>query len=151
MTQILKQIIRACSLFALTCFLVTSFANVKSMQNQTKNELNQIALAYEKAYFDHFPELGMYWGRVDTALDRFMDHSISAQIAWQKKEDAFLASLKKLNVDELRLQSSGQYHTYQLLRETLENNIAARICKDELWNVNPLWGWHNVLAMVAEK
>jgi uncharacterized protein (DUF885 family) len=151
MTQILKQIIKACSLFALTCFLVTSFANVKSMQNQTKNELNQIAQAYEKAYFDQFPELGMYWGRVDTALDRFMDHSISSQIAWQKKEDAFLLSLKKLNVDELRLHSSGQYHTYQLLRETLENNIAARICKDELWNVNPLWGWHNILAMVAEK
>jgi uncharacterized protein (DUF885 family) len=149
MSVVMKKFMKISSIIASTCFLVTAFANVKPMKNQTKDDLNQIALNYEKAYFEHFPELGMYWGRNDATLDRFMDHSISAHIQWQKKEDEFLASLKKLNIKEL--QAKGQYHTYQLLKETLENNKAIRICKDELWNVNPLWGWHNILTMVAEK
>ncbi len=117
--------------------------------NETQKNLIQIATQYEKAYFKQFPELGAYWGRTDVALDRFTDHSIKALTVWQKTEDDMLLELKKLNVNQLK--GSSEYHTYQLLKQTLESNIAVRVCKDELWNVNPLWGWHNILAMVAEK
>lgn len=131
------------------CFSVTVDANMKLTPVHTKKKLIEIADNYQKAWFEHFPELGMYFGRTDVAQDRFMDHSLAALSVWQKKEDDFLTALKSL--DQEALKNLPEHNTYQLLKETLENNKKARICRDELWNVNPLWGWHNIIAAVAEK
>ncbi len=131
------------------CFSATVDANMKPITIHTQKKLIELADNYQKDWFDRFPELGMYFGRTDVAQNRFMDHSLSALSAWQKKEDDFLAALKAL--DEEALKNLPEYNTYQLLKETLENNKRARICKDELWNVNPLWGWHNIIAAIAEK
>ncbi|MBN9286846.1 MAG: hypothetical protein BGO43_05170 [Gammaproteobacteria bacterium 39-13] len=122
---------------------------MKPINIHTQKKLIELADKYQKEWFDFFPELGMYFGRTDIAQNRFMDHSLSALSAWQKKEDDFLAALKAL--DEEALKNLPEYNTYQLLKETLENNKRARVCKDELWNVNPLWGWHNIIAAIVEK
>lgn len=119
------------------------------MTVQTKLLLNKIASDFENAFFKRYPETAMYWGKTDVDQDRFMDHSIAALITWQKVEDDFLNRLKQLNVNELK--GSSEYITYELLKETLESQLAARICHDELWHINPLWGWQNILSAVAEK
>lgn len=110
--------------------------------------MTQIADAYEKDYFDHNPEDGLHLGRENVALDRFRDHSLYEHQKWQKQEDAFLLALQKLDVAMLK---QHQYQTYQLLKEKLESAQAARVCRDELWNINPLWGWHIMLGMIADK
>lgn len=119
------------------------------MTNPTKAQLIAIADNYEHAYFDHFPEQGLFWGKTDIPLDRFADHSLTAHKKWQDKEDQFLNQLNQLN--EAELTDSPERITYLLLKQHLENNIADRICKNELWSVDPLLGWHNTLTMVAEK
>jgi uncharacterized protein (DUF885 family) len=120
---------------------------MKSPDYQT--QVFQIASDYEKAYFNRFPEVGMFWGRTDVPQDAFMDHSLPALVAWQKTEDDFLATLSA--IPENTLQGSPALITYRLLKQNLIGLKAIRICKEELWNVNPLWGWHNILTTVAEK
>lgn len=127
-------------------FNFTALANMKTPNYQ--DEVFQLATRYEKAYFAQFPELGMYWGRTDVAQDAFTDHSLQALARWHKQEDLFLNALQAIPADQLHGNAWG---TYQLLKQSLENHKAARICKDELWNISPLWGWHNMLTAVAEK
>lgn len=119
------------------------------MTQSTQAELKNIADNYEKAYFDHFPEQGQMWGKTDIALDRFTDPSLSALQEWHKKEDHFLQQLNQL--PETDLIDSSEHTTYLLLKQHLENNIADRISKNALWSIDPLFGWHNRLSMIAEK
>ncbi len=119
------------------------------MTPSTKVHLIQIADDYEKAFFDHFPEQGLFWGKTDVALDKFTDHSLSALHQWQKKEELFLHQLNQLTATDLT--ETPEHITYLLLKEHLENNIADRLSKNELWDINPLDGWHNRLTMIAEK
>ncbi|PJE17530.1 MULTISPECIES: DUF885 domain-containing protein [Legionella] len=108
-----------------------------------------IADDYENSLFDYSPETGLFWGRINVAQDRFTDYSLEARQKWQQQEDRFLLALKQL--DEVSLRNSPVYITYLLLIETLENKKASRICKEELWDINPASGWHIKMAIVAEK
>lgn len=115
----------------------------------TKQALIQLATDYENAYFHRFPELGAFWGKMDVDFHRFMDHSLHAEETWQEKEDDFLAKLNQL--DEKALKGSSEHITFLLLKQHLEANLALRICQDPLWDINPLWGWHNQTTTTAEK
>jgi uncharacterized protein (DUF885 family) len=119
------------------------------MTNSTKLQLITIADNYEKAYFDHFPEQAQFWGKAGVGLDMFTDHSLSALQQWHLKEDQILHQLNQLNEEDLS--NSTEHTTYLLLKQHLENNIADRVCKNELWSIDPLLGWHNVLTRAAEK
>ncbi|MGE3318888.1 MAG: DUF885 family protein [Candidatus Berkiella sp.] len=130
----------------LLCFF--HFSALAHMKSSYQDQVFELASAYEKAYFKQFPELGMYWGRTDISQDKFTDHSLAALKEWQAIEDDYLKRLNKISANQLQ---ASALISYQLLKESLENRQAIRLCHDELWNVNPLWGWHNMLAAVAEK
>ncbi|MBA3536020.1 MAG: DUF885 domain-containing protein [Tatlockia sp.] len=112
-------------------------------------EFSRLATDYENELFNYSPELGLFWGRHDVAQDRFMDYSIEATQKWQNREDNFLNALNRM--DDNKLRGSLDYYTYLLLKETLENKKESRICKEELWDINPAWGWHNKMTIIAEK
>jgi uncharacterized protein (DUF885 family) len=142
------------TVLCLACVLICCNAiakpkpNSSSLQDDTREQLITLANLYEKEFFNYFPETGLLLGRNDVALDRFMDHSLSANKKWQQREDDFLSALYKL--DENALQDSPQYITYRLLKDTLENNKAARICNETLWKVSPISGWHIETTSIAE-
>ena len=131
--------------FVLILFSFNLNATINSMSEQ----FSRLAADYEKSLFDYSPELGIFWGRAGVALDRFTDYSLTATMAWQAQEEQFLIALNAL--DEQELKHTSQYATYLLFKETLENKKASRLCKEELWSVDPTFGWHNKLAIVAEK
>lgn len=112
-------------------------------------QLTAIADRYEQEYFSFFPEIALFMGRNDAALDHFRQHTLTATKQWQRKEDAFLDALNQL--DEKALEGTPQYITYRLLKETLENNVASRICHEDLWNVSPIQGWHVESTQIAER
>lgn len=128
--------------------LILSFGSQASNLNAIQ-QYTELANNYELAYFDHFPEMGLLFGKKEIAHDRFMDHSAEAIKAWQDQEDTFLFSLNTLNAEQLK--GTSLHNSYLILKETLENSIGARICNESLWAVNAMFGWHNVLAMVAER
>jgi uncharacterized protein (DUF885 family) len=110
---------------------------------------SELASEYENSLFEYSPELGLFWGRSNVALDHFMDSSLEGYTNWLKQEDNFLLRLYELN--EKDLENTPQYTTYLLLKETLEAKKGSRICREELWDINPAFGWHNKMAIVAEK
>ncbi len=78
----------------------------------------ELANDYERRLFDYSPELGLFWGRTEGALDRFTDTSVEGYLGWLKQEDAFLLRLSALS--EKDSQNKPEYLTYLLLKETLE-------------------------------
>ncbi len=122
----------------------------QSLMNDTQKRVTAIANQYEQDFFTYNPELALFWGKKDIALDRFNDHSYAAIKEWQKKEEGFLSSLN--TIDRKELENTPQYITYRLLKDTLESNKQARVCEENLWNVNPTFkGWLSLTTKVAEK
>ncbi len=133
----------------LSIFIVIYCQSLIASPNPAVLQLKSITNQYETDLFDYWPELGIFWGRPNIAQDKFIDHSIAATLAWQTKEDTYLEALKRLDVHALT--HSHAYITYRILKETLENNVASRVCKDYLWSVNPSFdGWIAITTQIAE-
>lgn len=119
------------------------------MQGEEMLLFAELAKEYENALAAHSPELGLLCGKSNVALDRFMDYSMAGHNRWLQQEDDFLLRLDEINNKDM--QDSAQYSTYMLLKEHLASKIASRICRSELWDINPLYGWHNIMVNIAEK
>ena len=132
-------------LFNLKLFASTNLL----IEEKNMSAFSDLARDYENSLFEYAPELGVFWGKSNVALDRFMDSSIEGYKGWLQQEDNFLLRLYALN--EKEVQNTPEYITYLLLKETLEAKKASRICREELWDINPTSGWHNKMAIVAEK
>src|SRR5579872_6129339 len=117
-----------CALFIQPLLFSTAVAHMKTNSNPSINKLNSIASSYEKNLFDLYPEIATFWGRNDAAQDRFSDHSIAATHAWHKKEDEYLKQLLTLAPKDLK--GTPQFITYQLLKQKLESQKDARVCKE---------------------
>lgn len=113
-------------------------------------QMNSIAQEYEQKYFANFPETALFWGKMDVDHSRFSDHSYAAVKEWEHYEDRIIEQLNQ--IDEPGLKNTPQHITYQTLKQYLTRNVKARVCKDQLWNVNPaLWGWLTLAVQVADK
>ncbi len=108
---------------------------------------SELTQEYESLYFKFFPDQAMIFGRADTLLDRFTDYSLDAVSQWQQEEDRFI---KELNEIDDKTLNERERVTFQLLKETLDNAKASRICNVHLWNINPLFGWHTYMTQLAE-
>jgi uncharacterized protein (DUF885 family) len=94
------------------------------------------------AYFDRFPEVATQYGVPGRRHDRLTDNSSAATRAWEAKEDAFLSALAP--IDRTAIASAPLRATYAIVRQTIEGDVAKRVCRDELWNVSQMTGWHVV-------
>ncbi len=131
---------------------ITIISSINVLANEANLKLEKysvIASDYENEYFKRFPEQGLLLGKKNVALDRFSDYSIKSLKQWQVKEDRYLERLEKVELQSIK--KSPQQISYLLLKEFLENNKSARICKTELWDVNPMDGFHIEFGSIAEK
>ncbi|KTC66045.1 secreted protein (plasmid) [Legionella adelaidensis] len=144
-TKILSRFV---GLFLLIqCSFIFAESNDRERENMN-SQFAELISQYEESLFNHFPELGSFWGKVDTPLDRFTDYSLKGIKEWEAQEDHFLEQIKQTDLTQL---NESEKITYSLLQQTLENNKNARVCKSQLWDVNPAFGWHNQLVTVAQK
>ena len=60
----------------LFCMTIWGVSTLAMKKKNTLEAFSAIATAYETALFEYQPELGLFWGKSDVALDRFMDSSI---------------------------------------------------------------------------
>jgi uncharacterized protein (DUF885 family) len=75
------------------------------------------------------------------------DQSLAALRLWHQKEDRWLAELMK--VDPAVLVGTPAWVVYGVLRERLEAERDARVCREELWRVNHMTGWQTQLPGVG--
>jgi uncharacterized protein (DUF885 family) len=98
-----------------------------------------LADAFLAAYFDRFPETATQYGVPGRRHDRLTDNSLEAQKAWDAREDAWLAELKQ--IDPATIAGAPLRATYAIVRQTIESDVAKRVCHDELWPVSQMTGW----------
>jgi uncharacterized protein (DUF885 family) len=104
------------------------------------DRVRALADAYVAGFFDRFPEQATMYGVPGRAHDRLTDNSLSAIQAWEAREDGWLTEVKA--IDPSRIGSGSLKATYAILREALESSVASRVCRNELWNVSQMTGWH---------
>jgi uncharacterized protein (DUF885 family) len=98
-----------------------------------------LADGYIAAYFDRYPEQATEYGVPGRHHDKLTDNSLDALKAWEAKEDAWLVEAKA--IDPSAIATSPMRAAYAIARESIESNIGARVCRDELWNVSQMTGW----------
>ena len=104
-----------------------------------------VAQEFVDGYYHQFPEEAYEVGYPDTPMDRLGDRSEVAMATWRAREDAWLATLTK--IDPAQLEGTDAAIPYAFTRDRLEASIARRVCRTNLWNVSPTWtGWQSMLA-----
>ncbi len=102
-----------------------------------------VAQEYVDGYYNQFPEEAYEVG-YPAPLDRFGDRSLSALADWEKREDAWLDSLR--SIDPATLEGTAAAVPYAFARWRLEASRGRRICHTELWNATPTWtGWQSII------
>jgi uncharacterized protein (DUF885 family) len=107
-----------------------------------------VADHYLAGLFDFFPEYPTFFGAANVRHDRLRDPSPARLARWQSHEDAWLDSLRA--IDPAVLDGTAAAVTYAVLREALEASREARVCRDELWQVDQLSGWQVFLPQLGQ-
>jgi uncharacterized protein (DUF885 family) len=105
-------------------------------------KVRALADTYLAAYFDRFPEQVTQYGVPGRRQDKLTDNSLEALRAWNAREDGWLAEIKQISPDAIG--SAPLRATYAIVRQTIEGDVAKRVCRDELWNVSQMTGWQIV-------
>src|SRR5207249_3488284 len=95
--------------------------------------VRQLADSYLTAYFERHPDEATLDGVANGPHDRLPDNSPAAMTVWQKREDAWLSQLKRVN--PRRLEGRPEAISYGIMRDAIEGSIATRVCRFELWSV----------------
>jgi uncharacterized protein (DUF885 family) len=101
--------------------------------------VKRFADSYLDAYFDRFPEVATQYGVPGRHHDKLTDNSLTAERAWEAREDRMLGELKA--IDRSTLTGGPLRATYAIALQALEGDVAKRICRDELWPVSQMTGW----------
>ncbi|HEY7195353.1 MAG TPA: DUF885 domain-containing protein [Gemmatimonadales bacterium] len=108
----------------------------------------QLADTYLVAYFEHHPDEATLDGVARGPHDRWPDNSPQALARWQQREDAWLAQLKRIDVD--RIEGRPEAVAYGIMRDAIESSIATRVCRFELWSVaHTGGGWLSTVTSIA--
>lgn len=132
--------------------LAASAPTVAIAQERTSaggaTEVTRLADAYVARYVAAFPENAQFFGLPGAPVDRFTDNRLAAVRAWQAFEDSVWAAAERIDAE--RLAGTADEVTYAQLREALETSRGQRACRQELWPVNPAFGWQAAWAQLAD-
>ncbi len=79
---------------------------------------------------------------------RWSDRTPEGMAAFERGNDALLAELRTIAAARLE---PRDVVTFDILREQLESEAQSRVCRNELWNVSHMNGWHMTLVAVAQE
>jgi uncharacterized protein (DUF885 family) len=102
--------------------------------------VRSLADSFLSAYFDRYPEEVTSYGVPGRRHDRLTDNSLDALKAWDAREDAWMNEVRAIAPSAI--QAAALRATLATLGEELEGSIAVRVCRNELWNVSQMTGWH---------
>lgn len=80
--------------------------------------------------------------------DGLYDNSPAALAANRAVEDELLAGLATVDIPSLA--GTPEWIAAALLEQELRSSVETRVCRDELWNISQMGGWHLSYNQVAE-
>ena len=116
--------------------------------DDSARRVQSVAEQYAAGYVQAFPDLVEYVGQPLEHHDTLPDNSLAALRAWHAREDAWLAALANVKSD--RLWGRPQWVLYGTLRNALENSVANRVCRAELWPAHQ-FGWQTTLLAIVDQ
>lgn len=110
--------------------------------------VNDIADRYYAWALQRRPEQA-YFSAIDLEHhDGLFDNSPTALSDTRQFEDALRVELEAVDISTL--QGSAEWVTAVLLKQQLSGDVGVRICRQELWNVSQMGGWHLTYGQVAQ-
>lgn len=122
-------------------------ADIAADEPSSVAAMNDIADRYYAWTLERFPEQA-YFAAVE--LDRhdgLLDNSPAALAAAQAVEDELLAAVEAIDADDLV--GKPEWIAKALLEQELRSSVARRICREELWNISQMGGWHLGYSQLA--
>ena len=110
--------------------------------------ITAVADDYYRWSLETAPEQAYFAGIDLDRHDGLSDNSPAALAEAQTYEDQLLAVLEA--VDMSRLRGTPEWITAAFLRQELTSRQARRVCRQELWNVNQMGGWHSGYPQLAQ-
>jgi uncharacterized protein (DUF885 family) len=126
---------------------VTEAATVPDVEIAVSS-VNRLADRYYAFALSRTPELAYFSGVQLDSHDGMYDNSPAAQAAAEAEEDALLAALEGVDPNSLAGRSAWITHAY--LNQQLSADLALRVCRNELWNISQMGGWHTGYTLVAQ-
>lgn len=109
--------------------------------------MNDIADRYYEWVLQRQPEIA-YFSAVDLERhDGLFDNTPAAISASRAAQDAFLAEVEAIDADALV--GTPEWIAKALLERRLHSDVAERVCRQELWNISQMGGWHSAYAQIA--
>lgn len=110
--------------------------------------VTRLADEYVAAHFKRSPESATRRGLPGGDHGAVLDNSLEAVVAWRAREDAWLAEVQA--IDRSDLEGRPEWAAYGILREVLEDSVAVRVCRPELWTVSSApSGWQAGYATLS--
>lgn len=109
--------------------------------------INQVADRYYEWRLATVPEYAYFSAITIDRHDGLYDNSLAALQEEQAVVDELLAEV--MTVDGESLRGSPEWISYALLEQQLRSFVARRVCRQELWDVNQMGGWHSAYTRIA--
>jgi uncharacterized protein (DUF885 family) len=116
-------------------------------QSQKPSETSTLATEYVTAVTQTFPVAALLNGMPDAPNDRLGDNSLAATRAWERREDEWIARLRKI---DKRSVHGADVATYGVLEELLDASIQGRVCHSELWPLNQQSGTQIAMPLLSQ-
>ena len=109
--------------------------------------VRQLADSYLTAYFEQHPDEATLDGVANARHDKLPDNSPAALARWQRREDDWLTTLRR--IDPKRL-AGPEWVAYGIMRDAIEGSVGTRVCRFELWSVaHTGGGWLSTVTALA--
>jgi len=109
--------------------------------------VNQVADRYYTSALKNTPEIAYFSGVDLPRHDGLEDNSPASRRARAAGIDQMLEALGPVSADDLV--GRTEWITYAYLLQSLQSDVALRVCRNDLWNVNQMGGWHSGYAQIA--
>jgi uncharacterized protein (DUF885 family) len=110
--------------------------------------VNDIADRYYDLTLSTTPEVAYFSSAELERHDGMEDNSPAARKAVEQRSDGLLLELEAVDADELLGRAEWITHAYLL--QQLKSQRALRVCRNDLWNVNQMGGWHSAYSQIAQ-
>jgi uncharacterized protein (DUF885 family) len=112
------------------------------------SRIEAIADQYLEEMLQRYPSTATYYSLPGSRHDDLFDNSADALIAWQAREDFFLAELTAVGAPEDI--GSRDWVTYGILYDELSSSVGTRICRTELWAASTVTAWHTDMPFIFD-
>jgi len=111
-------------------------------------EINALADRYYAWLLRRSPEIAYFSGVAIKRHDEIFDNSPAARRHAILEEDAVFEAIR--SIDSALVAGKTEWITHAYLQQELGAEIDKRVCRNDLWNVNQMGGWHLGYTQIAQ-